>query len=235
MKTTKQRLANYRQRYEKAVHKSPRGPLGHKYRNTWDVPRNTRSDDGGEIYTESRDQFGDYLGDAHDLIRLDHTGWYVDGYHSGLMIGGVCKLRCPKGTLYIPVTYCDEWDGSTHYIGDVELVEKGSDESAHDAAIREAARSADYYAEREAEKAREAWVNDQAQREIEEKREDIHEINQTALPLIAEIKKAGKAFSGPVCQALRRDLSRLMAKRRAAFNRIERLIDEPWIIETRYC
>lgn len=194
-------------------------------RNIWSTPSNVTRE--GKLFSDSVDQVGEYLGDAHKLTRLNHTGWYVDDNYSGLMIGGVCRMRSPRGVLYIPVTYCDEWDGSTHYIGDAILVPKGSDEEDHDEAIRDAAARADGCAEREAEEAREGYAKDRAELDVQEARAEIHAINKKVIALIREIKSSG-TFTPAVCGALREKLADYLAERRKQFEIIAAREKDYW-------
>lgn len=228
MRTTKQRLESYR---AKAAECQGRGHLANwKYwkRHIWSTRDNARGPDG-QIYSESLEQYGDNLGDAHELDRgMKHTGWYADNWHDDLMRGAVCKMRTSRGIYYIPATYCTGWDGTIHYMNDAVLVSKGGDEYDHDQAIREAARSADHWAEREADEAREYHAKDQAEQKIEAAREEIHDINQRALALIREIKAAGKSYTPAVCDAIRATLQGAVDKRRRAFRRIDRFTDNPW-------
>ena len=221
-RTTPQRLANYRA----MAQEYPGTDWRYWRRSIVSTPSNVQRD--GLLFSDTVDQLGDYLGDAHTLIRLDHTGWYADSYQEDTIVGGVAKLRCPRGTLYIPVTHCTGWDGATHYLKDKVLVPKGAQEDEHFEAIRDCARWADQHAEREAEKAREYAAKDLAEQEIHEQKKEIHTINQDALPLIKEIKQQ-RIFPAPVCAAVREKLARLLDSRREAFRRIDALRDDFWI------
>lgn len=52
-------------------------------------------------------------------------------------------------------------------------------------------------------------------------RAGLHAINAEALPLVREIKKAGRAFSPSVCKVLTDKLRELLAARRSAINEIQ--------------
>lgn len=193
------------------------------------TPNNARGKDG-EIFTDSVDQYGDYLGHSGLIARraVDHSGWYADSFQSDLIIGGVAKLRTPRGTLYIPVTQCTGWDGTIHYMHEAELVPRGSDQDAHDVAIRDMAIRADRCAELEAEEARENDAKCLADIHIEECRSRIHEINRECLALLREIKSQSLKFGPAVCGALRASVARLLADRREQFETIAQRQSDYW-------
>lgn len=204
MKTTRQRLQQYRQ--EAATGKWVR-PL--TWRDTkqhhpsiWAVPNSARGKKG-EVFTDSIDQYGRDLGPVGKMYprMFDHTGWYADNWHDALISGHVCRMRCPRGTLYIPATRDTECDGTVHYLADAELVPKGATEEDHDEACREAARSADHYAEREAEEAREYDARSLAR---------------------------GAAFTPAVCGALRDRVSTCLAVRADQFEIIKAREENYW-------
>ena len=182
----------------------------------------------GKIYADNLNSLGYYCGDSEKLARLDHNGWYEDHHYHGLIKGGVIKFRTSKGVYYVPVTHGTNYDGVTLYFNDAEIVARGSNEEAHDDAKRQAARYADRCAEREAENAREEAAKSQAEQDINQARESIHEINKKALQLLKEIKKAG-TFSPGICGALKDHLRGLMSTRAAAFETIENLTSNYWL------
>ena len=159
----------------------------------------------GVIYADDFDVIGTKVADAHELVKLNHTGWYSDIFEYGVIRGAVTMLRTAKGVYYIPATYCTEWDGMTLHMKAAELVEKGATEDKHEDAKKEAARSADHYAEREAEKAREDDEKYRAEERCEEFREEINTTRETIRELITEIKEHG-AFSPAICATLRKTL-----------------------------
>ena len=236
MKTTVQRLDQYRR--EAAAGKWAR-PLTWRdtrrhHSNPWGAPRpNNVRGRRGEIYTDSLEQYGHDLGAAADLFpRLfDHAGWYADNYQDALIVGHVVRIRCPRGTLYVPATMCTDWDGTTHYMAAAELVPRGSGKEDHDAARREAARSADHYAEREAEEAREDSARQQAAAQIEEARAEIHSVNRQALALLAERKLSHTSriqFSPAVCEAIQARVRGFLAARAHLFAVIRNRQDNYW-------
>lgn len=233
MKTTKQRLQQYR--HEAATGKWTR-PL--TWRDTrkhhpspWGAPAaNNARGKKGEIFTNSIDQYGVDLGPVGKLFPrlIDHDGWYADNYQDALIVGHVCRMRTPRGTLYIPAIMSTVCDGTMHYINAAELVPRGANEDAHDLACRKAARSADHYAEKEAEDSREYYAKDQAEEDIRQARAEIHGINQTTLSLIREIKQHGKKYTPAVCIALASTIRAGLRDRAAQIKIIKAREDNYW-------
>lgn len=196
------------------------------------TPNVVRGEDG-QMFTASVDQWGDYLGDAHTLVPrggcgsgIDHTGWFADSFQSDLIIGGVAKLHTSRGTLYIPVTHCTQWDGSIHYFADAEMVPRGSEEEDHEVARRDAAMTADQCAKREAEAAREHDAKYVAEQDIENAREEIHGLNAVALPLLLDLK--GETLKPTICSAVRAQLAHLLEQRREQFAIIDARQSDYW-------
>lgn len=220
---SKARLQKYREEAATSKHEAGKN-WRYWVRKIFDTPNNVRQD--GMIFSDSIDQYGCEVAD--DTLRnrvLCHGGWYCDSFQSGLFVPTVTKMRTPRGTLYIPASYCTEWDGTTHYIGDAVLVPKGED--WHDDAIKDALRYADHHCEREAEESREYQAKDQAEYEISECRAEIHAINKSALALIREAK--GQQFSPVICDALLNTLQSMLRERSDKFSRIAELQENFWL------
>ena len=216
MKTTKQRLQHYRAMAAKYPGRDWRDWISRGH--TFAAPSNARGEDG-RIYSEALGQYGEPLGAAHALFprAFDHSGWYADNYQDALIVGHVCRLRTSRGTLYIPATVNTDWDGTVHYINDAELVPKGATEEEHDQACREAARSADHYAEQEAEESREFYAKSQAEQDTMEARKAIHEVNKAALALIREAKAQPGGYTPAVCAAVRASIAGYLRERAEHF------------------
>lgn len=229
---TKYRLAYYRKQAADCVAKNPTWTAAHNWRywkrsTLWSTASNTRGEKG-EMFTDTVDQIGEYIGDYWEVNRgIDNRGWYADNFQYETIKGGVCKLRTSKGVFYIPVVYYSESNGTIHYLNDMEQVDKGADESEHETAAGEAARSANYYAEKIAEESREYDAKCKAEQDIIEARETIHTINKFALSLLSEIKKHG-AFSPAVCTALREKLADYLRERSEQFSTIEKRENDYW-------
>ena len=229
---TVDRLNYYRKQAAACLTRNPTWKAAHNWRYwkhfyLFGTPNNQR-DEKGAMFTDTVDQIGEYVGDYWKVNSLiDNTGWYSDNWQNETIKGGVCKLRTSKGVFYIPVVYYSDSDGTIHYLNDMEKVDKGAKEYEHETAAREAARSANYYAEKLAEEAREYNAKDKAEQDISEARATIHAINKKALSLLAEIKKHG-AFSPAVCVALREKLADYLRERGAQFRTIEKRQSDFW-------
>lgn len=227
-KTTRARLALYRERAAKNKH-GYSDWRQHKYGNTYNYAWHSGTREDGLILTDDKDTLGDYLGDWKDLrpwLAREATGFYTDSFCHNVITGGVVRLRGARFTLYIPCTYESECDGATLYFKDAERVERNSSESDHDKAIQEACGSAYHYAEREAEKAREDDAQQMANDDIATAREEIHDINKAVRALLAEIR--GREFTENVCAALRHRLLEYLADRKRAFKTIREREENYW-------
>lgn len=240
MKNTNQnkltnRLATYRQWAEESKHTNDwrkftwvNNRVRTGYRKT---ERQFTMSDNGRIYADSKDTIGEYMGDWSSFATYrdmrDTSGFYADNWQNATIKGGVTKLRCSKGVFYVPVTYYDEWDGVTLYIGESGLVPKGSDETEHEKAQKEAANTAFYRAEKEADIARDDDARYQADEQIAEARCDIHTLNKKALALLAEIKKAG-SFSPAICNALTDNVRYMLTERKKLFALISERKENYW-------
>ena len=225
--TTRARLRLYRERAAASVY--AKDWRQHKYGNTWNYEWHSGIRSDGLILADNKETIGDYLGDWGQFLHSrcwDATGFYTDNFCNETMQGGVVRLRTARFTLYIPCLYCTGWDGATLYFADAERVKRGSTEDEHTSAQCEAALTAFQVAEREAEVSREENAKDQAQQDIEQEREEIHEINKHARALLAEIR--GQEFTENVCAALRHRLHDYLADRRKCFRIIKEREENYW-------
>lgn len=221
METAVNRLARLRRAAFEFKQRRPESTHHHDWRNwvvrcvkpkrTWRDPENVHV-----LYVDSLDALGwRKVGDAHEIVRLNHTGWYADNYQDNLVIGCVLQLPSRKGEeQYVPATYNSDWDTATVYLNEI-----GPDKDA-------AARWADQNAEREAEVSREYEARDQAKQEIAEAREAIHTINKEVLPALKELK--GASLTPAICSMVRAGITELLCDRRAQFNTIKKLQDDFW-------
>lgn len=172
---------------------------------------------GRPYYIDSLEATGWRMtGDASDVLRnagawraADGCNWYADNYQYAVIKSAVLQLPSRAGVpVYIPATYCTDWDGATCY--PLDRYDTPED----------AARAAAGYAEKEAEESREYYAKDRAEQDITEAREQIHRINAQALALAREIKQQGQAFSPAICSALHGRLLGFIADRREQFRTI---------------
>lgn len=229
MKTTAQRLQAARVATAKLAANYPKSEYYTNWRNNVARPFKKQpsamrwSDDkpynhaGRALYIDSLAATGwRETGDAADILRsaggwraADNCNWYADNDQMAVIKSAVLQLPAREGLArYIPATYCTDWDGATCYPLDWYDTPE------------EAARAAASYAETEAEQSREFYAKDQAERDIEDARADIHRINAEALALVREIKLQGRPFSPAICKALRGQLLEFIADRREQFDTI---------------
>lgn len=183
----------------------------------------TRSADGKQFFIDNLDDFpGSIVGDAGDIVRMDYKGWYTDNDQRDTMTGAVIAIRNPHKTdedgahkQYMPATYHSDWDSATVHNEFYDCKD-------------EAARAADHYAEREADQCREFDAKDQAEQQILTLREELHDLNREALPLIKEVKGYTWKYQGPVCDAIKEKLIRIIRERSEAFEKIAKLEDNYW-------
>ena len=185
--------------------------------------------ENGLIYADSLEVIGQYIGAAGDYMRFSHKGYFADNFGHDVITGGVIKLRHSRGVDYLPVTFSDSYDGVKLYFNDRERVNKGA--SDHSDAIRAAANSADYHAEREAESAREYDARDTAQNDIDQLREDINEAKNAARRLIQDIRAQRQTgdIKPLICGVLIHKLRDYKREVSAARERIAALNNNFWL------
>ena len=229
MKTTAQRLQAARKSAAEWLAKCPTYTHYHDWRNNVARPFKrqptagrwasdyTGHKSGHPYYIDSLEAAGWRMtGDAADILRnaggwraADSCNWYADNHHDAVIKSAVLQLPSRDGSpVYIPATYCTDWDGATCY--PLDRYDTPED----------AARAAAGYAEKEAEESRDYYAKDRAEQDIAEAREEIHRINVEALALAREIKQQGRAFSPAICSALRGQLLEFIADRREQFRTI---------------
>lgn len=179
----------------------------------------------GEWYTENKEDIGVFLGEAHELARLDSMGYYRDHHQDECVRAGVAKLHTSRGTLYIPVTWEDGSDGSTHWMADAVMVPKT--EHNHTSEIRDIARMAARHAELLAGESREYYAKDQAEQDIAELKFEIKDLHSKAKAVIAAIREQG-ALVPTICQILIENLRDLREETSEKWRRITRLEDNFW-------
>jgi hypothetical protein len=172
-----------------------------------------------------------FEGDAGDLAKIGHTGWYTDHYCDNLVKGAVMSFRNP-GRLY---GEDDNTGNQTHKVYLAAYYETDADGATIDYSYfyetaRAAAYGADRLAERAAEKEREFQAKDQAERDIEDHRADIHRLNKETLALIKEVKQQASIFPATVCDLIRDHIESVVEQRREKFERIAALQANFWLI-----
>lgn len=149
--------------------------------------------------------------EAHKVLtRLGHTGWYADSDLQVTYVGVAYQLPAKDRQERWLAGYLNtEAENVTLDIGGTCIYDSKE----------EAARAADSFAEREAEKARDYDAQESARFDIAEAREEIHKINKRFRTLAAETR--GHRFTPAICEALKEKLQELLADRRAQFKTIK--------------
>lgn len=190
MYDAKSRLAIYRKRASESKHDSYKDWRNCRYDNRagWKKTAQNYTISDGKVYADNFSCYGVKLDDSSELVSLRYTRWYVDHYQSEVMRGAVVKLRHAKGIDYIAATYCTGWDGITLFLDSSIRVFKTENPEEHENAIRQVARWANSEAERQAEQEREYAAKDQAERDIDDYRQEIAETREEVRELAQAIR-----------------------------------------------
>lgn len=182
-----------------------------------------RSEDGEKIFLASFEDIG-----ARDVLQAskDHNGWYTDDFQSDTLSGVVIPIGRHSKTeghdrsdwtentgLFLAGTQHSDWDGVTLYTDTFDN-------------FRDAARYADWFAEREAEECREEDEKNQREQKVEDLRDDIKRIRKACLTLLRDmrpIRKGMDQFPETVCDALRNQVQRYLNDIRTYRNEIGEL------------
>ena len=156
-------------------------------------------------------------GQAHKIISLGHTGWYVDNFQDSLTRGIVLQLPSRNGKPLYFAACTDPWNRNCGIIENYLYDEKDG-----------AARAADQLAGRYAEDSREDDLKQMAEREIETLKDSVKNIRKEIRSLVAGIRQS--SVSNVVCEQLRGDVRRLRQQVREKLARIEKVESEPWVL-----
>lgn len=171
----------------------------------------------GKIYVHEATDYAPVIWDSQtDNKRC--TGYYADNYQDELICWCVIKIapanrKHNREARYAPVTYGTDYAGVTIHVD-------------HAGSMDDAKRWGEQIAEREAEESRKYHTKDQAEQRICEERERIHEINQTVIPCLRELKTV--KLSSVICSMLRSKIMDYLSEREACFARIELFTNNPW-------
>lgn len=223
MTTAKQRLEQYRK-------------TAAKYNTTWRTQRYPQpfaygptygwQSDGVTLWADHNHVLGKFEGDAGELTRLGHTGWFCDNDQREVCRGAVIKLRCSRGTYYIAMTYMSDSDQACIHMDSKILVPKTSDEDEHRYALRQVAQWADQHAERRAELCRE----DDLQHLVDTRIEDLQEENKLATEKVRSLIGAVRESSSihpTLCSHLKESIRKLLGLRRSNFEMIAQYREDP--------
>jgi len=124
------------------------------------------------------------VGDAHDIVRLNHTGWFTDAFQDSKYTGHVWQLPARGGVCQYVAGY-HESEGSGYNVldctrGAVPLFDSKE----------EAARAADGLAERMAEREREYQEGWQEARQLADECDDLREAMKTERAKVTAVANA---------------------------------------------
>ena len=172
-------------------------------------------------WSETPETWSELKGRADEIIRLDHTGWFVDSYQSESQSGIVREVRTKNGPRYL-ACISDPWNGDKKGNGPCRIECRENGLPYWYECEREAARNADGAAEASAEEMREwseqADERQQAEETADEMRQTIATARSEARELIAGIRESTLAPS--LCQRMRREVARLREKSADAWEKL---------------
>lgn len=183
-------------------------------------------------YTDSPDHYGDIVLKSSDrgLPRWCEDGWYADTYQNDVLEYGVCRIRTPKGCLYVAVTWHTDCDGATYHFDDSILMRKGPYITEdHERAILDVLRYANRCAELEAEKCRDDDAKFQAEQAIEYAREEIQSLRDKTRDLLHERRELkGLAPAPAICETIRQKVSQNISRVAELRENISKWSDDYW-------
>ena len=223
--SSKQRLALFKARAAKSTHNI--NWRQHRYGHTFKTYDKTSwSQDGKTLYADKVNSYGTKVGDCHELVRMNHKGWYCDNIQSETCIGAVVKMHTSQGTWYVPVTHTTGYDGAVYYMDDIVKVDKQTHD--HDQAIRDCARISDRLAQIVAEHERENDALLQAEIEVENLKEEIKLKRAKIKSLIGAVRHS-EPLDTTICEFLKDSIRELLEKCREDFRRIQAVKDDPFL------
>ncbi len=193
------------------------------------VPQTMRQSDacwGGAVFSlggfqchwcENLSGYFRETGEAHKLISLRHTGWYVDHNQDEITKGMVLQLPARHGQTLFLAACTDPWNSNAGVVEQYLYRDKAT-----------AARVADKLAERYAEDSREHDLKFQAEQQIEELQAAIHANRARIRELVAGIRRS--VLDTIVCTEMRATIRRLRSECAAHRRRIAKIEDQPWIL-----
>lgn len=153
-------------------------------------------------------------GPAHKVYSgraINHTGWYTDHFQDNTLWGVVFRL--PHGRFMAGTE--DSWGNRTIYH------EEGVFECDQEAALR-----ADRVAENEAEKERDYQAKEEAERKIEENKEEIARIREELRGLCKELRPVN--LSPSICEAVRFKMKTLLKEKAKLYTEIRKFSKNYW-------
>jgi hypothetical protein len=173
--------------------------------------------------------------DSHDLLRLNHNGWYCDDFQHETVRGVVGVFRWGKKVYIVPGVMFSDSDCHSFDLTQSETLtpceafdEVGDQTDTLADTMCEVARIADKIAEKTGEESREADQEYQAEQLCEQLKDSISETRIEIKTLIREIKNAGKSFSPAICDALTSKVSELRGHIEECRKALKTMDSSPW-------
>lgn len=162
------------------------------------------------------------VGEAHKVVNLSHTGWYVDIHQDETCHGIVLQLPARDGKPVYLYGVADPWNANCGMVA-LSMNEWTDDKE-------EAARWADQMAEYYAESAREDDLKQRAEIEIEESQDRIKEIRTEVHEIIDDMRPHLQLPATKICSVVKEKIRDLLRERHSLYRRIEKLSDDPSIL-----
>lgn len=229
MRHIKQRLADYRAEAAAGTFSTAKDWKYWRNKRLWArEPTPTRAKDGSVWLERELGDHEAYVDPKGARLSKHRLGYYTDNYQADSMGGSVRSMRTSKGMLYWPSISSSDGYYVGHYLSDAIIVPKAPDnEDAQTAAIRECAHSADYYASRYAECAREDDAKFQAEQQAEDSILAAKALRTQCRALAAELR--GLSLPPTVCATLRQSVRTMRYDHSAAYARATELRANYWL------
>lgn len=186
-----------------------------------------KDEEDGLQWCENPSAFGlRFVGNADDLARIDHKGWYIDSHQSETIRGVVYQLPARDGKCVYVAGHDDANNPGTAHLDFSDLIYGEADDS--DNAKRDAARRADSIAENTAESMREydeAW---QAGSRAAELHGEAIETRESLLAFLKDVraKRAALCDAPALIEAAREHVSDLIEQMQKARAKRDSLRDD---------
>lgn len=185
--------------------------------------------DDGTRWIENASHGLRIVGDAHDLARIGHTGWFLDPLGDGETVhGAVLQLPAQDGEAIFLPAVADPYNDDCYSVdfGDWYKATRDDVEQAK----RDCARAADSLAEAYAENEREYQTKETARMKIEEARERIKETRAAHTVAVRELRsvRALGTQAPTLCSMLRTSLARMRDDVGEARREIRELTANPY-------
>jgi hypothetical protein len=238
--TALNRLNKYRAEAAKWLEKQPTYIHYHNWRahRRTAQPRFGFAGDGKTMWLDNHREAPNlrHYYEAHELVRLGHTGWYSDNFQHGTIIPTVSVMRFGKWAYVVAGYTHSDWDSDTLFWDTAERMPAreawdadGYRTAALDEMMDDMARTADRKAKRTAEICREDDMKYQAQQRIEELTDEIATARDHIRTLAREIKAHG-AYTPAVCETLQDTILSQWREIQAWRKQIKKLTDQPWTV-----